>query len=88
MEIVDYGPLWERPQGRCGQQAQEVITIAPGPMTGHKIVNRHSGIIRCACFLSFDLPGTPCLSRWERWLSEAKTERVNRDCQSPLSHLR
>ena len=29
-----------------------------------------------------------CLSLWERWLSDAKTERVNRDCQSPLSRLR
>ena len=29
-----------------------------------------------------------CLSLWERCLSEAKTERVNRDCQSPLSRLR
>ena len=30
----------------------------------------------------------PCLSRWERWPSEAKTERVNRDRQDPLSRLR
>ena len=29
-----------------------------------------------------------CLSLWERWLSEAKTERVYRDCQNPLSRLR
>ena len=26
----------------------------------------------------------PCLSLWERCLSEAKTERVNRDCQGGL----
>ena len=31
---------------------------------------------------------SPCLSPWERWLSEAKTERVNCDCQTPLSRLR
>ena len=31
----------------------------------HQTVNRHSGIMNC----------TPCLSLWERWLSEAKTER-------------
>ena len=29
-----------------------------------------------------------CLSLWERRLSEAKTEKVNRNCQSPLSRLR
>ena len=33
-------------------------------------------------------PYIPCLSIWERCLSEAKTERVNRDCQDPLSRLR
>ena len=33
-------------------------------------------------------PYIPCLSLWERCLSEAKTERVNCDCQSPLSRLR
>ena len=27
---------------------------------------------------------TPCLSLWERWLSEAKTERVHMDA-TPLS---
>ena len=34
--------------------------------------------------------GLPCLSLWERWLSEARTERVHAEygCQSPLSHLR
>ena len=30
----------------------------------------------------------PCRSRWERCPSEAKTERVNRDRQDPLSRLR
>ena len=32
--------------------------------------------------------GGSCLSLWERWLSEAKTERVHRDGQGPLSRLR
>ena len=27
-------------------------------------------------------------NEYKRWLSKAKTERVNRDCQDPLSHLR
>ena len=32
----------------------------------------------------------PCLSLWERCLSEAKTERVHAECdrQNPLSRLR
>ena len=33
-------------------------------------------------------PCIPCLSLWERCLSEARTERVNRDRQDPLSRLR
>ena len=42
----------------------------------HQTVNRHSGIMNCP----------PCLSLWERWLSEAKTERENQGAmpsQSP-----
>ena len=59
----------------------------------HETVNRHSGIIRCACFLSFDLPGTPCLSRWERWPGAVRTERSNAErspkrLHAPLGHLR
>ena len=38
----------------------------------HQTVNRHSGITCCACSNA----STPCLSLWERWLSEARTERV------------
>ena len=38
--------------------------------------------------LSESLP--PCLSLWEMWPSEARTERVHaeRDCRGPLSRLR
>ena len=54
----------------------------------HKTVNRHSGIIRCACscFICFFKQierhtsyraNIPCLSLWERWPSAARTERVN-----------
>ena len=42
----------------------------------HQTVNRHSGIVN----------RTPCLSLWERWPSEARTERGNRGAipsQSP-----
>ena len=47
--------------------ANGLIPLKMPPELGgvHQTVNRHSGIMNCA----------PCLSLWERWLSEAKTER-------------
>ena len=31
----------------------------------------------------FLIEGSTCLSLWERWPSEARSERVNRDCKKP-----
>ena len=60
---------------RRGNKGNIAVTkSALGKIGGsHLTVNRHSGTICCACSNA----GTPCLSHWERWPSEARTERGN-----------
>ena len=54
----------------CGYgQIHENPQKRPAEVGGvNQTVNRNGGIMNC----------TPCLSLWERWLSEAKAERAHK----------